>query len=59
MGDSYLDRIGDRFKELRKEKKLTLKELSEKTGLSIGYLSNLERNISSLHWNICSGSVRY
>lgn len=47
MGDSYLDRIGDRFKELRKEKNLTLKELSEKTGLSIGYLSNLERNISS------------
>lgn len=47
MDDSYLERIGDRFKELRKEKNLTLKELSEKTGLSIGYLSNLERNVSS------------
>lgn len=47
MEKNYLDHIGDRFKELRKEKNLTLKELAEKTGLSIGYLSNLERNISS------------
>lgn len=47
MEKYYLDHIGDRFKELRKEQNLTLKELSEKTGLSIGYLSNLERNISS------------
>lgn len=47
MEKSFLDHIGDRFKELRKEQNLTLKELSQKTGLSIGYLSNLERNISS------------
>ncbi len=47
MEENYLDHIGDRFKELRKEQNLTLKELAAKTDLSIGYLSNLEHNISS------------
>lgn len=39
--------IGDKVKKTRKAKKLTLKHLAEKTGLSIGYLSNLERGLSS------------
>ncbi len=39
--------IGETIKAFRKKSKLTLQQLSEQTGLSIGYLSNLERNISS------------
>lgn len=39
--------IGSRIKRLRKAEKMTLKQLSEATDLSIGYLSNVERNISS------------
>ena len=32
------------IKDIRKERKLTLKALSEKTGLSISYLSEIENN---------------
>ncbi|GFI60855.1 HTH-type transcriptional regulator SinR [Clostridiales bacterium] len=39
--------IGKKLKELRKAKNLTLSELSEKTGLSPAYLSNIERNQTS------------
>lgn len=39
--------IGDRIRSYRKEKGLTLAEVAEKTNLSIGYLSNLERGTSS------------
>lgn len=39
--------IGDKVKSARKAKKLTLKQLAEKTKLSIGYLSNLERGLCS------------
>ena len=39
--------IRDRIRGIRKEKGITLKQLSERTGLSIGYLSNLERDSSS------------
>lgn len=39
--------IGQKIKELRKRRKITLKELSGQTGLSIGYLSNLEHNLCS------------
>jgi len=41
------DSIGDKVKKARKAKKLTLKQLAEKTSLSIGYLSNLERGLCS------------
>ena len=34
--------IGSKIKKYRKEKKYTLKNLSEQTGLSIGFLSQLE-----------------
>lgn len=40
--------IGEKIKELRTSKNLTLKQLSEKTGLSTGLLSQLERGISSI-----------
>lgn len=36
--------IGERMKELRTEEGLTLAELSEKTNLSISYLSQIERD---------------
>ncbi len=39
--------IGTRLKDLRKQKTMTLNEMSEYTGLSIGYLSNIERNVAS------------
>ena len=32
------------IKDIRKERKLTLRELSEKTGLSVSYLSEIENN---------------
>ena len=42
-----IDHIGTRLKELRKQKIMTLNELAEYTGLSTGYLSNIERNVTS------------
>ncbi len=40
--------IGEQLRELRLIKGLTLKEVSEKAGISVGYLSQLERNHSRL-----------
>jgi transcriptional regulator with XRE-family HTH domain len=40
--------IGAQLRELRLLKSLTLKEVSEKAGISVGYLSQLERNHSRL-----------
>lgn len=42
------EEISKRIKEWRLERKLTLKELSEKTGLSISFLSQVERASSSI-----------
>lgn len=39
--------IGKKLKFQRNQAKLTLKDLSERTGLSIGYLSNIERDLTS------------
>ncbi|MGI6217831.1 MAG: helix-turn-helix domain-containing protein [Coriobacteriales bacterium] len=49
--------LGPRIKALRKESGLTLTALADKTGLSVGFLSNLERDetsptIANLH-KIC------
>ncbi len=44
---SDISKIGFSIRSLRKSKGMTLRQLSEATGLSIGYLSNLERNTSS------------
>ncbi|MCH1981299.1 helix-turn-helix domain-containing protein [Ruminococcus sp. OA3] len=42
-----LDRIGSSIRSLRKSRKMTLQKLAKETGLSTGYLSNIERNITS------------
>lgn len=42
------DDIGKRVKELRTGNRMTLKDLSEKTGLSTGFLSQLERGMTSI-----------
>ena len=40
--------IGEQLRELRQVKNLTLREVAEKAGISVGYLSQLERNHSRL-----------
>lgn len=40
--------IYERIRKFRKEKKITLKELSEKTHLSVSFLSQVERGVSSM-----------
>ncbi|MFL0245722.1 helix-turn-helix domain-containing protein [Candidatus Clostridium stratigraminis] len=40
--------IGVKIKNLRTEKGITLKELSEKSELSVGYLSQLERGLTTI-----------
>lgn len=37
--------LGDNIRNIRKANRKTLKELTEATGLSLGYISQLERNI--------------
>ena len=39
--------MGQRIKEIRKSKSITIQKLSQFTDLSVGYLSNLERNQAS------------
>ena len=39
--------VGAKLKNLRKQKSVTLKQMAERTGLSIGYLSNIERDLTS------------
>ncbi|MBU3145073.1 helix-turn-helix domain-containing protein [Clostridium sp. CF012] len=40
--------VGKKIKELRTKNQLTLKDLSAKTSLSIGYLSQLERGLTTV-----------
>lgn len=40
--------LGKKVKKLRKQQNMTLKELSEKTNLSVGFLSQLERGLSTV-----------
>lgn len=46
--DSIELKIGQKAKKLRQAKKITLKELSEETNLSVGYLSQFERGINTI-----------
>src|SRR5690606_27891278 len=39
--------LGEKIRRVRKARGLTLAQVSEKTGLSIGYLSQVERNKTS------------
>lgn len=43
--------IGEKLKQIRTAKGMTLKELSDAVGLSVGYLSQLERGKSSIAMN--------
>lgn len=38
--------LGDQIRSIRKRQEITLKKLAEKTGLSIGYISQIERNLT-------------
>ena len=40
--------IGAKVKQKRTERKMTMKQLGEKTGLSVGFLSQFERGLSSI-----------
>src|SRR5699024_763616 len=44
----YMDKIGEKIKKLRFERGMTLKDLSDKTGLSVSFLSQIERGSSSI-----------
>lgn len=44
--------IGEKIRLLRKSRQVTLKDLAEGTTLSIGYLSQVERNLSSPSVNV-------
>lgn len=44
---SNIERIGSSLRSLRKSKKITLQQMAQDTGLSTGYLSNIERNVTS------------
>lgn len=47
-GEIHMDDIGKLIKMLRLKKEMTLKDVAEKTGLSIGFLSQVERGKSSI-----------
>ena len=38
--------LGERIRTFRKGKNITLQKLSDDTGLSIGYISQIERNLA-------------
>lgn len=42
-----MDLIGEKIKQLRKEKKMSISELAEKANVAKSYLSSIERNIQS------------
>lgn len=48
IGGFVLEEIHNRIKSLRIERNLTLKELSDQTGLSLSFISQIERGTSSL-----------
>lgn len=43
-----METVSKKIRKIRKEKNITLKELSEKTKLSVSFLSQFEREISSI-----------
>lgn len=48
MNDDFMNcNVGHKIKEIRKQQSMTLQQLSAVSGLSSGYLSNLERNVIS------------
>lgn len=47
MNYDDVEQIGTRIKEVRKRKSITITKMALYTGLSVGYLSNVERNQAS------------
>jgi transcriptional regulator with XRE-family HTH domain len=45
-GKSAADNLGSQLREIRRVKKITLQQLAEQIGKSVGHLSQVERNIS-------------
>jgi len=45
--DERAEFVGGKIRELRKAREVTLAKLASQTGLSVGYLSQVERNLSS------------
>ena len=43
-----MEEVNFRIKKIRKQEKMTLKDMSEKTGFSISFLSQMERGISPI-----------
>lgn len=61
-----MDTVGQRIRKLREEKKITLDQMSERTGISKGFLSDAEtnnRNLSSQNMlkiaNVLNASLEY
>lgn len=42
-----MQKIGEKIRILRKDKKITLKELADRSGMSVSFISNLERELCS------------
>ena len=47
MRVNNIEKVGSSIKKLRKKKSLTIADMALYTGLSVGYLSNVERNLTS------------
>lgn len=43
-----MEKVGKKLRAVRKNKKITLSELSKLTGLSVSFISQVERNVSSI-----------
>ncbi|MEV7009471.1 cupin domain-containing protein [Streptosporangium sp. NPDC051022] len=54
-GADLHDGVGARIRHFRKERGLTLRGLATESGLSIGFLSQVERNISSISLTALNG----
>jgi len=48
VGSDISRTLGEELKKLRKDKKMTLKELSVRSGLSISFISQIERDLKTL-----------
>ncbi|WP_375572556.1 XRE family transcriptional regulator [Seohaeicola saemankumensis] len=49
--DTRRSRMGERLRALRQDKGLTLQQLADRTGISIGTLSKVERGLTSLGYD--------
>ncbi|MBB5631686.1 helix-turn-helix domain-containing protein [Sphaerisporangium krabiense] len=54
-GDDRAEAVGARMRRFRKERGMTLRGLSSRSGLSIGFLSQVERGISSIGLTALNG----